>query len=188
MLIELLRHGETALAGSLRGSLDDDLTAAGWQQMRLACQDPGPWQRIVSSPLRRCAEFAAELGQQLDLPVNLDPGFCELHFGEWEGQYPRDLMAEQADALASFWRDPYAFTPPGGEPVMAFERRVLASLNNVQQQYADESVLLITHAGVMRLLLARAQGLPRHQLLEVQVALAERVLLRCDPDGGLERL
>ena len=130
MLIELLRHGETALAGSLRGSLDDELTAAGWQQMRLACQAPGAWQRIVSSPLQRCAAFAAELGERLDVPVSLEPGLCELHFGEWEGQYPADLMREHADSLAAFWRDPYGCTPPGGEAVAAFERRARAAASS----------------------------------------------------------
>lgn len=188
MLIELLRHGETALAGSLRGSLDDALTAAGWQQMRQACQVPGAWQRIVSSPLQRCAAFACELGLSLGLPVSLEPGLRELHFGEWEGRYPADLMREHADSLAAFWRDPYGFTPPGGEPVAAFERRVLVSIEGLAQRHAGEQLLLITHGGVMRLLLARVQGLPREQLLQVQVALAERVLLRRHPDGVLERL
>ncbi|WOD12700.1 alpha-ribazole phosphatase family protein [Pseudomonas sp. NyZ704] len=188
MLIELLRHGETALAGSLRGSLDDELTPAGWQQMHRACQTPGAWQHIISSPLRRCAAFAAELGARLNTPVSLEPGLCELHFGEWEGQYPADLMREHADTLAAFWRDPYACTPPGGEPVLTFEKRVLASLDDLALRHADDKVLVITHGGVMRLLLARAQGLPREQLLQVQVALAERVLLRRHPDGDLEQL
>lgn len=188
MLIELLRHGETALAGSLRGSLDDELTAAGWQQMREACQNPAAWQRIVSSPLQRCAAFASELAERLALPLSLEPGLCELHFGEWEGQYPADLMHEHADALGAFWQDPYACTPPGGEPVAAFELRVLGSIDALAGAYAEERVLVITHGGVMRLLLARAQGLPRQQLLQVQVALAERVLLRRHPDGVLERL
>lgn len=188
MLIELLRHGETALAGSLRGSLDDELTPAGWQQMHEACKKPGAWQQIVSSPLRRCAAFAEELGGHLRLPVCLEPDLRELHFGEWEGQYPADLMREHADSLAAFWRNPYVCTPPGGEPVLAFEQRVLASLNDLALRYAGEKILVITHGGVMRLLLARAQGLPREQLLQVQVALGERVLLRRHPDGELEQL
>jgi alpha-ribazole phosphatase len=35
--------------------------------------------------------------------------------------------------------------------------------------YAGQRVLLISHGGVMRLLLARARGLPREQLLNVEV-------------------
>lgn len=188
MLIELLRHGETALAGTLRGSLDDDLTAEGWQQMQLACQEPGPWTRIVSSPLRRCALFAQDLGEQLGLPVSLDPGLRELHFGDWEGLTPAELMPEYADLLAAFWRDPYQCNAPGGEAMAAFEQRVLASIDKLAAEQADEHLLLITHGGVMRLLIARARGLPRADLLQVEVALAQRVLLRRDLAGRLEAL
>ncbi|BCQ64003.1 hypothetical protein PBOI14_57530 [Pseudomonas sp. Boi14] len=42
LYLDLLRHGETELGGGLRGSLDDALTATGWQQMREAVQGRGP--------------------------------------------------------------------------------------------------------------------------------------------------
>ncbi|PXX74403.1 alpha-ribazole phosphatase [Pseudomonas sp. LAMO17WK12:I10] len=168
--LDLLRHGETELGGGLRGSLDDALTDAGWQQMRAAVAGRGPWDRLVSSPLQRCARFAEELGARLALPVTLDPGLQELHFGAWEGQSAAALMATDAEALGRFWTDPYAFTPPQGEPVLAFSARVLGAVERLHQRYAGERVLLVSHGGVMRLLLARARGLPREQLLNVEVA------------------
>ena len=63
--LDLLRHGETELGGGLRGSLDDALTANGWVQMREAVVARGPWDRLISSPLQRCARFAEELGARL---------------------------------------------------------------------------------------------------------------------------
>ncbi|PMY45209.1 MULTISPECIES: alpha-ribazole phosphatase family protein [Pseudomonas] len=168
--LDLLRHGETELGGGLRGSLDDALTDAGWQQMRAAVADQGPWDRLVSSPLQRCARFAEELGVRLALPVSLDPDLQELHFGAWEGQSAAALMATDAEALGRFWADPYAFTPPQGETVLAFSERVLGAVERLHQRYAGERVLLVSHGGVMRLLLARARGLPREQLLNVEVA------------------
>ncbi|AZD17305.1 alpha-ribazole phosphatase family protein [Pseudomonas chlororaphis] len=168
--LDLLRHGETKLGGGLRGSLDDALTDAGWQQMRAAVAGRGPWDRLVSSPLQRCARFAEELGARLTLPVTLDPDLQELHFGTWEGQSAAALMATDAEALGRFWADPYAFTPPQGEPVLAFSARVLGAVERLHQRYAGERVLLVSHGGVMRLLLARARGLPREQLLNVEVA------------------
>jgi len=168
--LDLLRHGETELGGGLRGSLDDALTDAGWQQMRAAVAGRGPWDRLVSSPLQRCARFAEELGARLALPVTLDPDLQELHFGAWEGQSAAALMATNAEALGRFWADPYAFTPPQGEPVLAFSARVLGAVERLHQRYAGERVLLVSHGGVMRLLLARARGLPREQLLNVEVA------------------
>ncbi|MCB2253318.1 alpha-ribazole phosphatase family protein [Pseudomonas chlororaphis] len=168
--LDLLRHGETELGGGLRGSLDDALTDAGWQQMRAAVAGRGPWDRVVSSPLQRCARFAEALGARLALPVVLEADLQELHFGAWEGQSAAALMSTDAEALGRFWADPYAFTPPQGEPVLAFSARVLAAVERLYQSYAGERVLLVSHGGVMRLLLARARGLPREQLLSVEVA------------------
>jgi alpha-ribazole phosphatase len=167
--LDLLRHGETELGGGLRGSLDDALTEKGWAQMRAAVVEQGPWDRLVSSPLQRCARFAEELGAQLSLPVQLDKELQELHFGAWEGQSAAALMETDAEALGLFWADPYSFTPPEGEPVVDFSTRVLAAVERLQATYAGERVLLISHGGVMRLLLAQARGLPREQLLNVEV-------------------
>ncbi len=167
--LDLLRHGETELGGGLRGSLDDALTDRGWQQMRAAVVDRGPWDRVVSSPLQRCALFAHELGARLNVPVSLEKDLQELHFGAWEGQSTAALMQTDAEGLGLFWADPYTFTPPEGEPVSEFSERVLGAVSRLQQTYAGERVLLISHGGVMRLLLARARGLPREQLLSVEV-------------------
>lgn len=167
--LDLLRHGETELGGGLRGSLDDALTELGWAQMREAVKDRGPWDRIVSSPLQRCAAFARELGDALKLSVQFEKGLQELHFGAWEGRSAAELMETDADALGQFWADPYGFTPPQGEPVAAFSARVLASVTRLQQAHSGERVLVVCHGGVMKLLLAQARGLPREQLLQVTV-------------------
>ena len=184
--LDLLRHGETERGGGLRGSLDDALTAKGWEQMRAAVVAQGPWDRLVSSPLQRCARFADELGARLDLPVSLEQDLQELHFGAWEGQSAAALMETDAEGLGRFWADPYGFTPPEGEPVGDFSRRVLGAVSRLHQAYAGERVLLISHAGVMRLLLARARGLPREQLLNVDVGHGGLFSLRVGADGALQ--
>jgi alpha-ribazole phosphatase len=184
--LDLLRHGETELGGGLRGSLDDALTEKGWAQMRAAVVAGGPWDRLISSPLQRCARFAAELGEQLNLPVHLEKDLQELHFGVWEGQSAAVLMETDAEALGLFWADPYSFTPPQGEPVSDFAERVLGAVARLHQAYAGERVLLISHGGVMRLLLAQARGLPREQLLNVEVAHAALFALSVEADGVLK--
>ncbi|WP_350579743.1 alpha-ribazole phosphatase family protein [Pseudomonas sp. HY2-MNA-CIBAN-0224] len=183
--LDLLRHGETELGGGLRGSLDDALTPVGWEQMRAAVQGQGPWDRIVSSPLQRCALFAQELAGQLALPVTFDKDLQELHFGEWEGQSAAALMQTDEQALGLFWANPYSFTPPQGESVLEFSQRVLAAVTRLQQAHAGERVLVVCHGGVMKLLLAQARGLPREQLLNIQVVNGALFELQVDAHGVL---
>lgn len=168
--LDLLRHGETEQGGGFRGSLDDALTPVGWAQMRAAIVGAGPWDRLVSSPLSRCADFARELAGGSGVPLHLETDLRELHFGAWEGCSAAELMETDAEALGRFWADPYAFTPPDGEALQAFEVRVLTAMQRLTRQFAGERILVITHGGVMRLLLARARGLERRALLSVEVA------------------
>lgn len=164
--LSLLRHGETERGAGFRGSLDDALTPEGWAQMRAAVAKPGGWVRVISSPLQRCARFA----ETLELPVHLEPDLRELHFGAWEGLSTAQVHAQDEQALGRFWADPYGYTPPKGEPVAAFAERVGRAVEALAAAYAGEHVLVITHGGVMRLLLAAARQLPRERLMEVVVA------------------
>lgn len=183
--LDLLRHGETERGGGLRGSLDDALTPLGWQQMRDAVANPAAWQRIASSPLQRCARFAEQLSSQLSLPMSLEPDLQELHFGDWEGVSTAQLMETDAEGLGRFWENPYTFTPPNGEPVSAFSERVCGAVLRLQQKHDGERILLISHGGVMRLLLAQARGLPREQLLQVVVGHGGLFGLNVDADCAL---
>lgn len=184
LCLDMLRHGETEQGGGLRGSIDDALTARGWGQMRDAVLAKGPWDRIVTSPLQRCARYAESLMQALELPLVVEKDLQELHFGDWEGCTPAQLMDTDERGLGLFWNDPYGFTPPNGEPVLAFRTRVLAAIERLYVAYAGQRVLLITHGGVMRLLLAQARGLPREQLLQVEVRHGALLPL-CVARGGL---
>lgn len=185
VLLDMLRHGETELGGGLRGSLDDALTPLGWEQMRAAVNGRGPWDRIVSSPLQRCALFAQALAEQLELPVSFDKDLQELHFGAWEGQSAASLMETDEQALGLFWADPYGFTPPEGETVLAFSQRVVAAVDRLQLAHAGERVLVVCHGGVMKLLLAQARGLPRAHLLQIHVANGALFTLRVAAQGVL---
>jgi len=187
--LDLLRHGETERGGGFRGSLDDALTPRGWAQMRAATAQAGPWDLLVSSPLARCAAFAAELAGRLDVPLALEADLRELHFGAWEGRSAAELMAEDdGAALGRFWADPYAFTPPDGEPLAAFEARVLDAVEALRRRHAGKRLLLVTHGGVMRLLLARARGLAREQLLQVEVGHGALHRLRLAETGEREEI
>jgi alpha-ribazole phosphatase len=171
--IDLLRHGDIGNAERYCGSSDHALTEAGWQQMwRRVERAPRRWQHIITSPLIRCAHFAQALAERCAIPLTQDARIQEIHFGEWEGRTAAELMRIDADALARFWQNPLENPPPQAEHLLDFKARVLAAWQDIQAQFAGQNVLLITHGGVMRVLLCHIRQQPLERLLEFDVPYA----------------
>ncbi len=183
--LDLLRHGETRGGSRFRGRLDDPLTERGWEQM-WAAVGPGDgdgegvreWDGIVTSPLARCADFARALSERRGIPLRLDPRLAELDFGDWEGQTAAELMVTDAEALGRFWADPVAHPPPGGEPLLAFQARVLAAWEELVRQDRGDRTLVISHGGVIRVILCQVRGYPLGRLLELDVGHASLTGIR----------
>lgn len=172
--IDLLRHGETAAGRRFCGSTDTPLTKTGWDQMWSAVEaHAARWDRIVSSPLTRCAAFAHALAQRLQVPYTLDARLGEMHFGLWEGRSAAEIMADDGAALDRFWNDPLQCTPPGAERLAHFAARVQSAWNELASGTAGERVLAITHAGVMRILLCHLRQVPLERSLEFELTLAQ---------------
>lgn len=177
--IVLLRHGEVQGGGRFRGGQDDPLSDTGWTQLRnAAAREPG-LTHIVSSPSRRCAEFARTLAGKRGLQPALIDALGERRFGDWEG-----LAADQVPAaeLTRFWDDPVGYTPPGAEPFMDFRRRVLAAWQDLLQGHYPHT-LVLTHGGVLRVILAQVLAMAdcAGLLLEVPYACVTRVRLPAPP-------
>jgi alpha-ribazole phosphatase len=175
--IALLRHGETAGGARFRGSIDNPLTPLGWRQMAAAVEGE-TWTRIVTSPLKRCADFARELAREREIPLECDERLREMHFGAWEGRSAAELMESEGDALSRFWRDPAANTPPGGEPLEAFQARVLAAWSSLRGAPHGSKTLVVSHGGVIRTLLCVLLGHPLHRLLELETEIGHGALHR----------
>lgn len=170
--IDLLRHGACEGGEIFRGSTDVVLTEAGWQQMRDALAPLSGWQRIVCSPMQRCRGFAEEFARRQGLAVNVCDSFRELHFGDWEGQRIVDIQREHGESLRSFWDNPMRFTPPNGEPMMAFRERVVAAAQEVLDRHRGEHVLLIAHGAVIRQLLCEWLQMPMTAFSNIAVPYA----------------
>ncbi len=183
--IDLLRHGEVAGGRRFRGSTDDPMTERGWVQMWAAVEKDGPhWDRIVASPLTRCAAFARAFGERFSIPHVLDTRFREMHFGAWEGCSAGELMVTDAQALVRFWENPAKHTPPGAEPLSCFEARVLDAWRGVIAEYAGEMVLLITHGGVIRVILRHVLHYPIKRMLQFEVGYAAMQRVRVEHTRG----
>ncbi len=175
--IDLLRHGEPVGGRKYRGQIDDPLSEKGWQQMRDAVGEHRPWQHIVSSPLLRCQAFAIELARKQSLPLSFDPRFMEVNFGAWEGKTAAQLCADDAQVIERFKRDPLKQRPEGAEPLEDFFARVRAAWLDLIEAHAAKHVLLVCHAGVIRMALANALNLPLASTYQIDV-----------PSAGLTRI
>jgi broad specificity phosphatase PhoE len=169
IFVGLLRHGVVQGGDVYRGRTDDPLSATGLLQMWTAMEGLSQWNRIVSSPLRRCAAFAGEFARSHAVPLTLEADLAEIDFGEWEGRSAAELMRISPAALSDFWRDPQNHTPPGGEPLIEFHQRVVEAWQSLCQNHDGEHLLLVTHGGVIRMLLCHLQGWPLKRILEIEV-------------------
>ena len=167
--IDLLRHGET-LAGSVYlGRTDATLSEHGIRQMAEALPDVPHYRAVLSSPLARCAAFAQDYAQRHGLPLHFDARLQEMDFGAWDGLSAAEIAAADSGALENFWRDPVACPPPQAEPLLLFQSRVLAAWHELPARYPGQHVLLVTHGGVMRIILCHLQQRPLTELLSLSV-------------------
>lgn len=182
-MVDLIRHGEPVGGRKYRGQLDDPLSEKGWQQMRDAIGDHKPWDIIVTSTLRRCREFAEELSQRHDLPLHKEPRFMEIGFGEWEGRTAEELMEEDPQRLHKFWSDPLNNTPPGAETLIVFHDRVIAAWKEMLAQHTGKQILVVGHAGMMRMVLRHVLDMPLDRMYRIQVGLGEITRIHINGSG-----
>ena len=172
-IIDLLRHGDVEGGSKYRGQLDDPLSELGWKQLRTATSNKQHWQHIISSPLKRCAEFASELAQTYSIPLKTESKFKEVSFGLWEGKTAEQLLDNAPKEIKEYWDDPINVTPPQGECLLDFEKRVIKAWENMLKEHQGQHILVISHAGVMRIILCTILGMPLTELFKLDVALAK---------------
>lgn len=178
MRLYLIRHPQAEIAPGICYGRSDLALREPWSvhesAQKLATALP-PGVPVLSSPLRRCAEFAAALATQLQSSCAHEALLAELDFGDWELQ-PWDVLPRvQLDAWAA---DPLAFRGHGGESVAQMServRRMLDSLNRLDGQ----DCIWVTHAGVMKLVYAELLDLPQAEWLALKFGYAELRELSC---------
>lgn len=181
-IVDLLRHGEPQGGRRFRGQSDDPLSESGWRQMWQAVGDAAPRQHIVSSPLQRCSAFARVLADRHGLSLDLEPGFKEIGFGEWEGFTPEEIRRRDSDGYRRYRADPMTFMPPGAEPMAAFMARVARAWEALLVARQGRHVLVVCHAGVIRAVLAAVLGMTPEKLFRIQIGYASLSRLRVAGD------
>ena len=153
----LLRHAAHDLAGrALAGRMEGlGLNAQGLQQaggLAQALQRHGI-NAIYSSPQLRTCQTAQPIAARLGMHVVLAPEFDEIDFGEWTGKSFEELRGQGA-AWELWVRRRSEASPPGGEPFAAVQRRAAAGVERLRRRHPGETVLVVSHADVIKTVLA----------------------------------
>lgn len=180
--IDLLRHGQVATPNLFCAPDNEPLGNSGWKQLTRATQS-GHWDAVITSPSRRCHDFARLLAQRQDCPFVVDERFGEMNFGNWIGKTQAEIWEQDAELMQYLWRQPRRFIAPNGEAMEDFIARIHVAWADLQAQYAGQHVLVLTHAGVIRAVLAQVLDILYQKSLRFEIAYAQFTRVRVYPDG-----
>ncbi|GKS69945.1 probable phosphoglycerate mutase [Nitrosomonas sp. PY1] len=169
-IIDLIRHGEPVGGHRYRGyAIDDPLTEKGWSQMWSGVGACNTWDHIITSPLQRCQVFAHELGERYGIDVTVESRFKEVGFGVWEGLSHDAVKIDRAAEYSAFIGDPVKQRPDGAEPLGDFIDRVSLAYQEIVERHRNNHVLIVTHAGVIRAIIAQILDISPKNLYLIKV-------------------
>lgn len=163
----LVRHGETEwnVARRIQGQIDIGLNGLGVRQAEAAARwlEQEPVTALYSSDLKRARTTAEHIGRHLKLKVAPAPEMRERRYGLFEGTTYHEAKACHPEAYARFEaRDPdYAF-PDGGESLVDLHARVTTRLQAIADAHAGETVVVVTHGGVLDIVNRYVRSQPLH--------------------------
>lgn len=167
----LIRHGQTRWNRfeRFRGRVDIDLDETGVRQAEAAAEKVASWgvKAIYSSPLKRAMRTAEIISQRLQLAVEPLEGIIDMHFGEWQGLPIREVRQRYPE-LFDLWRfSPHRLKVPQGETLEEVRSRVVACIDEVAAKHDQETVVLVTHRVVCKVLICHLLGLDNSHFWQI---------------------
>ncbi|WP_329071904.1 bifunctional RNase H/acid phosphatase [Amycolatopsis sp. NBC_01480] len=191
----LLRHGQTEMSVDRRysGRGDVPLTEHGRGQAAAAAKrlatmpgligEDGEAAPIVASPLTRTKQTAQAVADALGGRVETHPGLIETDFGEWEGLTFAEA-AEHDPELHRCWLSDPSCAPPGGESFDTVYVRVRQALEDLVEQYAGQTVVVVSHVTPIKTLLRLGLDAGPSLLFRLHLDLASLSIVEFYPDGN----
>jgi 2,3-bisphosphoglycerate-dependent phosphoglycerate mutase len=182
--IIVARHGEAEYETPEMNATGGSLTTLGREQAR----DLGDRLRaervaaVVCSELSRAVQTAEIAAGVLGLPVEVRAGLQEFAVGDFLGRAWDPLVFDPM--IAGWLAGDLTRAVPGGESGEQVSGRALAVLDDVADRYRGETVLAVTHGGVILSLMGRlAPGSPSAPADAYDVPNCSTYLLERDADG-----
>jgi broad specificity phosphatase PhoE len=169
-----VRHGATEWSQARRfaGARDIPLTAYGRLQSEAVAHALAATAAtaVYTSPLERARSSAEVIAKPHRLEPIAEPALREMAFGAWEGLTREELVSRFPDEAARWASAPHEVTPPGGEPLAAVDARVRGALAQLIARHAGETIIVVSHAIVTRLIVLAALGLRPERLWSVDAS------------------
>lgn len=171
-MIYVIRHTTPDVPkGVCYGRSDLGLTASYQDELaNIRASLPNDIALCYSSPLQRCLRLANDL---LPAEISTDKRLQELNFGDWELRRWDDLGQAGVDWGNNF----VTYRPPGGETVLELHRRVLDFWQELIARKNPSPCAIVTHAGVIRVILAHQKGLSLQQAYSISVSYGQIISL-----------
>ncbi len=171
MKVYLLRHGEIEQTGEKRfiGQTDVALSANGKRQAvwwRTALERIA-LKAVYCSDLVRSRQSAEILAADVVQSVTVLPGLREIALGQWDGLTAEEVKTRFPGEWEKRGANIAAYRPEGGESFIDLSNRVVPLLNGITD-HSEDSIAVVAHAGVNRVLLCHVLGLSIDHLFRLR--------------------
>ncbi|MBP2627848.1 MAG: hypothetical protein H6Q68_2559 [Firmicutes bacterium] len=169
--IYLVRHGEIATGGHKRyiGQIDLPLDETGRRQAAALRDELAKvsFNQVFCSNLIRSVSTARIICERQSLAPVVIRELQEINMGLWDGVTFEEIRYTYPGEFEKRGADIIKFRPPGGESFAECSSRVLSALDEIVRT-ARGKILIIGHAGVNRIILSRALGMPLENMLKIK--------------------
>ena len=118
---------------------------------------------FYSSALRRCTKLASCLSKDNYI---IDDRIKELNFGDWELKAWDNINNKD---LNNWMADFVNFTVPNGENFITLSKRCIQFWEEIKEQTTSDNIVIVTHAGVIRSILASILNFPLEKAFDLQI-------------------
>lgn len=124
---------------------------------------------IYASPAQRTQMTAQEFSDVSGILINTLPAWVERRFGVWEGLYFDEIEKKDPEGYLNWKKDPVGYTPEGGETILDVQRRLSDSLAELIERHREETILIVTHVGPIRVCLCDSLSIPIDNYRQLRV-------------------
>jgi broad specificity phosphatase PhoE len=186
-VVDLIRHGEPEGGMKFRGRTDHPLSERGFAQMERALAHYQGCDVVVTSPLKRCVEFAQTQATRFVVPLWIDSRLREMSFGDWEGLTIPEVEQNHGIQIEDYWENPVALAPPNSELIPEFKNRIEIAWDDLIRVRNGQRILVVAHGAVIRMIFQKLMKFPLQNIFHLEMPFAACSRIELD-DRGTARL